>query len=102
MTNSPAETEWNNPEIRGYLDKCLVGKSGFSAEERARVMKLLEDMTTTDVGGMLHQLTVNAGGDLQAVRQAVYALYDLEDRKRTARVFAGLEETDGIGFSWML
>ncbi len=102
VTNAPAETEWNNPEIRGYLDKYLVGKSGFSAEERVRVMKLIEDLTTTDVGGLLHQLTVNAGGDLQAARNAVYSLYDLEDRKRTAKVFAGIEEADSMGFSWGL
>jgi len=102
VTNAPAETEWDNPEIRGYLDKYLVGKSGFSAEERVRVMKLLEDLTATDVGGLLHQLTVNAGGDLQAARNAVYSLYDLEDRKRTARVFAGIEQTDSLGFTWVL
>ncbi len=99
-TNAPLETEWNNPEIRGYLDKYLVGKKGFSAVERIKVMKLVEDMTATDMGGLLHQITTNAGGDLPSARNAVYALYDLEDRKRTARVFAGLEETDSIGFSW--
>lgn len=100
VTNAPQETEWDNPEIRGYLDKYLVGKREFSAIDRVRVMKLVEDMTTTDVGGFFHNTSVNIGGDLQAARNLVYSLYDLEDRKLTARVIAGLEEEDSTGFTW--
>ena len=100
VTNAPADTEWNNPDIRGYLDKYFVGKSEFPAVDRVRVMRLIEDMTATDMGGFFHNMSVNVGGDLQAARNAVYAFYDLEDRKRTARVFAGLEEKDSIGFTW--
>jgi aromatic ring hydroxylase len=98
VTTAPQETEWDNPEIRGYMDKYLVGKREFSAIDRVRVMKLIEDLTTSEFGGFLRNM--NPGGELQAARELVYSLYDIEDRKRTARVIAGLEEKDSIGFTW--
>ena len=63
-------------------------------------MKLIEDLTVTDMAGLFHQASVNTGGDLLAARNLVYSHFDLEDRKLTAKVIAGLAEKDNIGFTW--
>ena len=97
---APPEINWTNPELRPYLDKYLVGKKEHSALDRIRVMKLVEDMAGTEIGGLFHQMTTNAGGDIRAARCLVDALYDIEDVKLTAKVFAGLAEEDNIGFTW--
>ncbi|TRZ93160.1 MAG: hypothetical protein D4R82_05640 [Dehalococcoidia bacterium] len=100
VTNAPEEMQWNSSEVRAYLDKYLVGKKDYSAIDRVRVMKLVEDMAASDMAGLFHQASVNTGGDLMAARSLVYSFFDLEDRKLTAKVVAGLAEKDNIGFTW--
>ena len=38
----PSERDYRNPELRGYMDKYFQGKPGFSAEQRMRMMRLVE------------------------------------------------------------
>jgi len=99
-TNAPQELQWNSPAVRPYLDKYLVGNKKYTAEERVRAMKLVEDMAASDYAAFLHQSSTNIGGDLMAARSLVFKYFDIEDRKLTAKVIAGLAEKDNTGFTW--
>ena len=100
VTTAPDETQWASPEVRPYLDQYLVGNPAYSALERVRAMKLAQDLAATDMAGMIHQSSVNMGGDLMAARNFVSSKFDIEDRKLTAKVIAGIEEKDNTGFTW--
>jgi len=100
VSTAPKDTQWNSPEVRPYLDKYLVGNKAYSALERVRALKLVEDLAASDMAGFIHQASVNTGGDLMAARSLVYSFFDLEDRKLTAKVIAGIAEKDNIGFTW--
>ena len=63
-------------------------------------MKLVEDMAASDYAAFLHQSSTNIGGDLMAARSLVFKYFDIEDRKLTAKVIAGLAEKDNTGFTW--
>lgn len=44
-TTGPTFRDWNNPEIRPYINKYLSAKDGVPTEDRLRVMRLVKDMT---------------------------------------------------------
>jgi len=100
VTNAPKEMQWNSPTVRPYLDKYLVGNKDYSAMERVRVMKLVEDVAASDYAAFFHQSSTNLGGDLMAARNLVSKYFDIDDRKLTAKVIAGLAESDNTGFTW--
>ena len=47
--------DFQNPELRPYLDKYLRGSDGYDAVERVKLMKLLWDAIGTEFGGR-HEL----------------------------------------------
>ena len=48
--NSSAR-DFQNPELRPYLDKYIRGSGGYDAESRVKLMKLLWDAIGTEFGG---------------------------------------------------
>ena len=48
--------DFQNPELRPYLDKYLRGTDGFDAVERVKLMKLLWDAVGTEFGGRARAL----------------------------------------------
>ena len=52
--NSSAR-DFQNPELRPYLDKYMRGSGGYDAEQRVKLMKLLWDAIGTEFGAR-HEL----------------------------------------------
>lgn len=65
--NSSAE-DFNNSELRPYLDKYLRGSNGIDAVQRIKVMKLLWDAVGTEFGGRHELYERNYAGNHEAVR----------------------------------
>ena len=65
--------DFQNPEMRPYLDRYLRGSNGYKAEERVKLMKLLWDSLATEFGGRHELYEINYGGSTEEIRR--YCLF---------------------------
>ncbi|MGH8539992.1 MAG: 4-hydroxyphenylacetate 3-hydroxylase family protein [Stenotrophobium sp.] len=87
----PSEKDFNHPEIGALLKKYLQGREGFSTEERARILRLIENMTLgRNAVGYLTE-SMHGAGSPQAQRIEIGRAMQLEYKKRLARALAGIE-----------
>ena len=77
--NSSAR-DFENPEIRPYLDQYLSGLERYTAEDRVKLMKLLWDSIASEFGGRHELYEINYGGSTEEIRR--YALFGAGLRQR--------------------
>ncbi len=65
--------DFANPEIRPYIDKYMRGSNGYTAEQRAKLMKLLWDCLGTEFGARHELYEINYGGSTEEIRR--YCLF---------------------------
>jgi 4-hydroxybutyryl-CoA dehydratase/vinylacetyl-CoA-Delta-isomerase len=88
----PSEKDFANPETGPILEKYLKGRAGVGAEERARMLRLIENMTMgRNAVGYLTE-SMHGAGSPQAQRIQIARGMDLEGKKRLARALAGVAE----------
>lgn len=82
----PSELELENPETGDYVRKFM--KAAAPAEVRLRMAKFLQNW----VAGLHGAGTWHGAGSPQAQKVVLYALTDLEAKKKLARTLAGIED----------
>jgi aromatic ring hydroxylase len=65
--------DFQNEEIRPYIDRYLRGSNGYKAEERVKLMKLLWDTLGTEFAGRHELYEINYGGSTEEIRR--YCLF---------------------------
>src|SRR5262252_2924293 len=65
--------DFDNPEIRPYIDRYMRGSNGYTAEQRIKLMKLLWDCLGTEFGARHELYEINYGGSTEEIRR--YALF---------------------------
>ncbi len=60
--------DFNNPTLRGYLDKYVRGSNGVNSVERVKVLKLLWDAIGTEFGSRHELYELNYAGGYEACR----------------------------------
>ena len=89
----PSEKELNDPKIGKLLKKYLKAKEGFTVEQRARMLRLIENMTLgRNAVGYLTE-SMHGAGSPQSQRIVIGRLMQLEYKKRLARLLAGIDTT---------
>jgi 4-hydroxybutyryl-CoA dehydratase/vinylacetyl-CoA-Delta-isomerase len=85
----PSEKDFQNPEIGGLLSKYLKGAASIPTEHRVRLFRLIEKLTfeSRDLVSDVH-----GGGSPQAHRMTILRDTDLRQKRRLARVLAGIED----------
>lgn len=68
--------DFDNPEIRPYLDRYLRGSNGYDAVERVKLMKLLWDAIGTEFGSRHELYEINYSGSTEEIRR--YCLFGAE------------------------
>jgi 4-hydroxyphenylacetate 3-monooxygenase len=81
--------DFQNPEMRPYLDRYLRGSNGYKAEERVKLMKLLWDTIATEFGGRHELYEINYGGSTEEIRR--YCLFGAQ-ASGSAEKFKGFAE----------
>ena len=81
--------DFQNAEMRPYLDRYLRGSNGYKAEERVKLMKLLWDCISTEFGGRHELYEINYGGSTEEIRR--YALFGAQ-ASGNAEKFMGFAE----------
>ena len=81
--------DFQNEDIRPYLDRYLRGSNGYRAEERVKLMKLLWDTIGTEFGGRHELYEINYGGSTEEIRR--YCLFGAQASGAAER-FKGFAE----------
>jgi 4-hydroxybutyryl-CoA dehydratase / vinylacetyl-CoA-Delta-isomerase len=90
LVTGPGGEDWENPELRPYLDRYFGGSKGVSAEERLRALNMISDLTASDYGGYQEVLAIHAEGSIEAERLTIFRAYDSDRAIRYARELAGI------------
>jgi 4-hydroxybutyryl-CoA dehydratase/vinylacetyl-CoA-Delta-isomerase len=84
VATMPTEEDWNNPELRKYIDQALAGSGGCTTEDRLRVLHLVQDLAASRTTGAILGFTVNAAGSPATNQVVVRRMYDLQRQMRNA------------------
>ena len=88
----PSEKDFENPETGPLLRKYLKGRDGVRVEDRARVLRLIENMTLgRNAVGYLTE-SMHGAGSPQAQRIQIARQMNLEQKKEMAKKLAGIPE----------
>ena len=88
----PSEQDFADAEIGPLLHRLLRGRAGTTAADRARVLRLIENMTLgRNAVGYLTE-SMHGAGSPQAQRIQIARQMQLEDKKQLARTLAGIGE----------
>jgi len=81
--------DFDNPEIRPYIDRYMRGSNGYTAEARVKLMKLLWDAVGSEFAGRHELYEINYGGSTEEIRR--YCLFGAMASGNAAR-FKGYAE----------
>jgi len=89
----PSEKDFENPETGPLLQKYLKGREGVKVEDRARILRLIENMTLgRNAVGYLTE-SMHGAGSPQAQRVQIARQMNLEEKKKLAQSLAGIKTT---------
>ncbi len=87
----PSEKDFENPETGPLLRKYLKGRDGVKVEDRARILRLIENMTLgRNAVGYLTE-SMHGAGSPQAQRIQIARQMNLEEKKGLAKSLAGID-----------
>jgi len=84
----PSEQDLKDPEVGKYVEKYFRGIVDVPTEHRIRMVRLIENMT----GGTALIESMHGAGSPQTQRIMILRQADLEEKKKTAKVLAGIDE----------
>ncbi len=91
VATMPTEADWNNPELRKYIEPALRGNPKYTTEERLRALNLVQDLAASRATGTIMAFTVNAAGSPATNGVVARRMYDLEKRIQYAKDIASIK-----------
>lgn len=92
MVTLPSEQDYRHPVIGKYIEKYLKGTAEIPTEHRMRVLRLIENLTIGAAAVGYRTESMHGAGSPQAQRIMIGRQADLSQKKKLARVIAGIEE----------
>ena len=92
MVTMASEKDMKHPEIGKVLEKYLKGNAHVSCEDRARVMRLVENLTLGTAAVGYRTESMHGAGSPQAQRIMIARQGNLEQKKKLAKKIAGVKE----------
>jgi 4-hydroxyphenylacetate 3-monooxygenase len=80
--------DFQNPEIRPYLDQYVRGSNGYSAIDRVKLMKLMWDAIGTEFGGRHELYERNYFGNHESIRFETLLVADVTGATKRYKGFA--------------
>jgi 4-hydroxybutyryl-CoA dehydratase / vinylacetyl-CoA-Delta-isomerase len=90
IATMPFEDDLRSPEIGKYVEKYLKGVEGVSAENRIRILRLIENMT----GGTSLAESMHGAGSPQAQKVMYNRKGNMEYKMKLAKKFAGVKDSN--------
>jgi 4-hydroxybutyryl-CoA dehydratase / vinylacetyl-CoA-Delta-isomerase len=91
LVTAPGEADWESPATRPHLERYLGGK-GVGAESRLRLLHLITDLTTSDLGGYHAVLAIHAEGSIEAEKLTIHRTAPLDRYVALAKEMAGITD----------
>ncbi|MFH0860372.1 MAG: 4-hydroxyphenylacetate 3-hydroxylase family protein [Candidatus Altiarchaeota archaeon] len=86
----PSKEDYENPEIRGYMDKYLKGADNISTRDRINLFRFIKDLTASDFGGLFSVAGIHGGGSPQAQCIEILRQYDIDEKKKIVKDLADI------------
>ncbi|MEL7610482.1 MAG: 4-hydroxyphenylacetate 3-hydroxylase family protein [Bacillota bacterium] len=91
MVTMPSERDLNMPELRPYIEKYLRGANGVCAQDRMRVLRLIENITLGTAAVGYRTESMHGAGSPEAQRIMIARQSDIGAKKDLAKRLAGIE-----------
>lgn len=92
MVTMPSEKDFRHPVVGKYVEKLIRGVESVSTENRIRVMRLIENMCLGTAAVGYRTESMHGAGSPQAQRIVISRLGNLGQKKKLAKVIAGITE----------
>ena len=90
LVEAPTMADYDNEEIGADIREHLAGDSGWSAQDRLKLLHYVRDLTADTYGGWIAVTESLAGGGQYAQRLVTLRHYDLNEAKQLARRAVGI------------
>ncbi|SHK52413.1 4-hydroxybutyryl-CoA dehydratase / vinylacetyl-CoA-Delta-isomerase [Desulfatibacillum alkenivorans DSM 16219] len=90
VTTMPTEQEYSNPEIRPLIDKYFQASPLVTAEDRMRILYLIQELTASRWSGYLIASAICAGGTPETNRMEVARNYNLLEKMENVKAICGI------------
>lgn len=87
----PPENDFINPETKPLLEKYIMRKAEFSAEQQHRLFRFISDFSCSAWSGVFQYAGVHGGGSPIMEKIGIRRLYDLESKKDLVKYLAGIK-----------
>lgn len=92
MVTMPGDADWQNSELRPYIEKYLQGSDEIPTENRLRILRLIENITLGTAAVGYRTESMHGAGSPQAQRIMISRLSNLEEKKDFAKRLARVED----------
>ncbi len=92
MVTMPSEKDFRHPLVGPLLEKYLKGVGDVPTEHRLRVLRLIENLTLGAAAVGYRTESLHGAGSPQAQRIMIQRQGNLEEKKKLARIIAGIEK----------
>ncbi len=90
IVTMPTQDDYNNPELKKWLDQYLCGSDKYTTEERLRVLHLVQEVAASKFTGNFLGWAINAAGSPITGEILTREHYDLQKRIGIAKQWAGI------------
>jgi 4-hydroxybutyryl-CoA dehydratase/vinylacetyl-CoA-Delta-isomerase len=91
LVTQPTYQDWENPELKPYLERYMGGAGNYDAETRLRLMSTLHHIVASDFAGWHEVCTVHAEGSFAAQKMMILFEAPMETYKKYAKDTIGLD-----------
>ncbi len=91
LVTQPTYQDWQQEELRPYLEKYMGGAGAYDAEARLKLMSMLHHTVASDFGGWHEVCTVHAEGSFAAQKMMLAIEAPTEMYKNRAKEIVGLD-----------
>lgn len=90
MATMPSEKDWRNPHLRPYIEKYLCGVADVPTEDRIRILRLIENMTSGTGAVAYRTESMHGAGSPEAQVIMIGRQSNLAQKKELAKTIAGV------------
>jgi 4-hydroxybutyryl-CoA dehydratase/vinylacetyl-CoA-Delta-isomerase len=90
MVTMPSEKDLRNPHLRPYIEKYLRGVEDVATEDRMRILRLIENMTSGTGAVAYRTESMHGAGSPEAQVIMIGRQSDLAHKKELAKTIAGV------------
>ena len=90
LVTQPTYQDWENDDLRPYLEQYMGGANGYSAGDRLKLMSMLHHVVASDFAGWHEVCTIHAEGSFAAQKMMLRLEAPLDTYKNNAREIIGL------------